>query len=108
VTLDKPLLSPEQRALLNPMVLTIKSCEQLPHRPISYADLDQSCESTTVVFDLPGCRKTKVGSIIIMETKRRSFFQQSPRCCLVHLKRRFCVHMHVHNPFLLIPHGSFY
>lgn len=50
ISLDRPLLSGEQRALLNPMVVTLQQTYNLPKTPVAYEKLDDLCHSTTAVF----------------------------------------------------------
>ena len=41
VSLDKPLLSDEQRKDLNPMVIKLCSVNNLPNKPLSYDELNE-------------------------------------------------------------------
>ena len=41
VSLDKPLLSKEQKKDLNPMVIKMCSVNDLPNKPLSYKDLSE-------------------------------------------------------------------
>ena len=43
VSLDKPLLSNEQKKDLNPMVIKMCSVNDLPNKPLSYKDLSEKC-----------------------------------------------------------------
>jgi hypothetical protein len=42
VSLDKPLLSDEQKKSLNPMVIKMCSVNDLPSKPLSYKDLKET------------------------------------------------------------------
>ena len=41
ISLDKPLLSDEQKKDLNPMVIKLCSVNDLPNKPLSYKELDE-------------------------------------------------------------------
>eukprot|EP00043_Microstomoeca_roanoka_P005572 m.56633 g.56633 ORF g.56633 m.56633 type:complete len:1198 (-) comp13025_c1_seq1:418-4011(-) len=54
VSLNKPLLSPEQQVLVNPLVITIHRAENLPSTPVSYETLDALCQPTAIKFRFYG------------------------------------------------------
>jgi hypothetical protein len=54
VSLDRPILNPEQAVLMNPLVLTLTGAFNLPNTPASYAELDARCKPTYASFQFFG------------------------------------------------------
>lgn len=54
VSLNKPLLSPEQEVLVNPLIISIHHAENLPSTPVPFKKLDDLCELTALRYKFFG------------------------------------------------------
>lgn len=67
VSLDRPLLSPENRLRLNPTEIRVEQVHNLPEKPVSYVDLSRFCHPVSVVVPFLGHRSE---SFFSTETER--------------------------------------